>query len=411
MDTTLNPKQLAAFETGLDESKITNVSFELNFLRRNGLLIDLDITGVGMFTRSAQLGEFGINASDEKARRYTAGSKYLIPKEAVDRLRSVEARMRQAHVKYCSEVTGFKPYRWLPYTGYYNFKRRWDELHAEFERVKSDIIWNLDAYRDQLANEFAAGARHTWAAIQGQGYNAIIFNGTGYVSRDEFVDAVVNLALAQFPGSFKIENDLRADYRVGVIYTDFDAKSESIATELAREKAQKVKAEAQTAYLQNSILQEQHDNQIRMNRLAQQEKELAIEAMMQAEMAHAKDQLEKIRAPFEEVFISLRQQIADACDEIQASIEKNGFVRGKVAERAAGLVDFYNLMAAHDDKELRAKLVELKSKIGTIGDERTKETPARSTEAIAETLKDIIEMANVEADELANLSRAAFLEV
>ena len=61
---------------------------------------------------------------------------------------------------------------------------------------------------------------HTWQAIQGQGYGGIIFNGSGYTSQDEFVDAVVDLALGQFPSAGKIESDLKADYQVGVIFTD-----------------------------------------------------------------------------------------------------------------------------------------------------------------------------------------------
>jgi hypothetical protein len=406
--TTVSSKSIAALETGIDESKIVSVAFELDYLRKHGLLIDIAVSGVGMFTRSAQLGELGINSSDEKSKRYSPGSKYLIPKETVDRLRSVETRMRQAHLKYCTDVAGFRPYRWLPYTAYKSFKRRWTELHEEFEKIKLAIIYNLDAYRELLTDEFAAGARHTWAAIEGQGYSAIIFSGTGYVSRDAFVDSVVALALAQFPSADKVESDLRADYTVGVIFTDFDAKAYAIEADMAYAKAESQK---EIASLQTAMLQEQYDNERRLNQLAQQQREFEIEAMMAAEMAHAKEQLEQIRHPFEEVFICLRQDIAEACDEIKASIDKNGLVRGKVAERAAGLVEFYDLLAAHDDKELRAKLVELRAKIGTIGDDRPKDAPARSADEIKKTLTEIVEMANLEASELANLSRAAFLEI
>lgn len=404
----VTPKSQAALETGLDESQIRNVVFEMNYLKRHGLLVDIRISGSGMFTRLAQLGEFGIAWSDEKAKRYTAGSKFLIPKKRVDKLRSVEVRMRQAFLKYAIDVAGFRPYRWLPYTGYQNFKARWNELKAEFETEKAIILENLDYYRDQVAGEFAAGARKTWAAIEGQGYSAMIIGGQAYLDRDSFVDAVVSLALAQFPTEEKVAEQLQADYAVGVIFTDVDSYQEE---ELAAQAVKKAEHDAQAAYLQASLLQEQYSAERRMNQLALQEKELQIEAMMAAEMAHAKEQLENIRHPFEEVFISLRQQIAQACDEMKASIQKNGFVRGKIAERGRGLLDFYDLMAAHNDKELRAKLVELREAIGPIGDERTSNDASRDTESVAKTLAELAEMAEVEAKDLANLSRAAFLEI
>ena len=61
----VSSKSIAAFETGIDESKIISVAFELDYLRKHGLLIDIAVSGVGMFTKSAQLGEFGISAGDE----------------------------------------------------------------------------------------------------------------------------------------------------------------------------------------------------------------------------------------------------------------------------------------------------------------------------------------------------------
>lgn len=401
-------KQQAAAETGLDESKIHTVAFELDYLRRNGLLVDVSVTGVGMFSRSAQLGELGIDNSDVKAKRYTAGSKFLIPKTAIDQLRSVEARMRQAHVKFTTDVAGFRPYRWLPYTGYKAYKARFEQLKSEFGSVKSYILANLDNYRDMLADEFAAGARHTWAAIEGQGYTSMIVNGRAYLDKWEFIDAVVNSALAQFPTAEKIQAELNADYQVGVIYTDYDQEKVALASQMAYSKA---KLENELANLKVTQAQEEFNHTLRMNRLEQQEKEAAIEAMMMAEMQHAKSQLEAIRAPFEEVFITLRSQVAVACDEIKDSLDKNGFLKGKVAERAAGLVELYDLLAAHNDKELREKLVDLRARIGGIGEDRGEDEPARSPEAIRKTLTDIINMANLEAEELSHLSRAAFLEV
>jgi hypothetical protein len=323
-------------------------------------------------------------------------------------LRSVEVRMREALNKYSyGDIEGFKPYRWLPWTSYDAFTDRWSDLLREFEAVKSEIIDSYDYYRDELATAFASAANQAWTSVVGQGYTALIYKNKGYWDRNEFTDAVVADALAVFPTIAKIQYDLKADYHVALIQHEEDYEVELA---IAKDLKAKSHAEAQTAYLEQSLAQEKFDHVHRMNRLEQQEKELKIEAMMQAEMEHAKAQLETIKSPFEEVFVNLRNQIAADCASMLDSIQKNKFVRGKIAEKARGLVELHDLLAIHDDAALREKLVELRSAIGAVGDERTADTPERDTAAVKTTLEQIIDLSHNTAEDLENC-RASFLEL
>jgi hypothetical protein len=111
------------------------------------------------------------------------------------------------------------------------------------------------------------------------------------------------------------------------------------------------------------------------------EKEAKIEAMWKAEIEHARAQLGEIVSPFEEVFRNLRNRFADDAAEMLESIQKNGFVRGKVAEKGRGLVELFDMWAVHNDVELRAKLIDLKKAIGPSVKDRA-DASERSTEEV-----------------------------
>lgn len=425
MDTTTfqTQKDILAARIGIDSQKIGNISLQLDMLRKQGLLIDLNIAGTGMFTRQANFMELGIgfDVDDERTRRYTAGSKYLIPRDYVDQLKSVETRMRNLVYRYGLEVTGFAPYRWLPVTSYWKFREQWEGLLDEFNDAKAQIIARMPEFTDNLADEFAAGARRSWQSIVSQGYTAMISkNSRGDVIRtftdgDAYVDAVVQSALSMLPTVKQVEDGLRADYRINMVTTDLDAAEQQAQAEIIRERAN---AEKRTAYMQTALLEQQFQQNQRLNELATEKAELErdelsikVQAMMAAELEHAKEQLATMRSPFEEVFVALRQQMAKDAQDMLESVQKSGFLRGKVAEKGAGLLSFFDLMAVHSDKELRDKLMELKAQIGPIGDSRDKDTAGRDANQIAATLQQIVDLAHIEAQHLTEISKAAFVEL
>ena len=52
-------KQTASRFTGIAENRIMGVQLQLDTLRQQGILIDMNITGTGMFTKSASFEEVG----------------------------------------------------------------------------------------------------------------------------------------------------------------------------------------------------------------------------------------------------------------------------------------------------------------------------------------------------------------
>mgnify|MGYP000982537639 FL=1 len=391
---------------GLNLDKVARVQLEMNWLRRRGLLVDLDITGTQMFKIRATKAEIGILEGSKKAERYTIPSVLLIPKSKLNELLACERRLRKTLDK-SYVITGFRPYRWIPYTMYPRWKEEWNRYLEEFNAIKQEIIENYDGYIDILAKDIAAGARETWDSMKKR-YRAqgLRFQGRVYENVDEFVDAVVNHTLSKFPSVEKIQENLKADYRPAVVFSDIDFAALESRIKVERAKAD---AAAKEAYLQASILQEQYDHVRRMHQKEEQEKDLQLEAMFRGEMERVREMLANVRSPFEEVILSLRDQIAQDAQEMLRSIEKNGFVKGKIAEKAHALLEFYKLFAIFDDHELHDRLMELKKLIGDVGKKRAKNAPPRDIKSIKKTLEKIADLAHAEVESMTKVSRADFL--
>jgi len=404
----VNVKQQAAADLGLDVDRIGTIRLQMDVLRRQGVLVTLQISGTSMFSTSASWAEVGVPVGDIRTSRMHTGRKYLIPEADIKRIVSVEASMRSTLEKMSYDVTGFRPYRWIPFTAYAAWARRWAALLERFNQEKRRILDDYDLYVEMLANDFREIAYAAWKAISSQGVNYAVVDGRQYGDCHDFAAAVVAHVLAKMPSRERIERELQADYQVSVLYGQAEIAADEAAAEAVRAQAE---ADRQAIYLQNAILQEQLDQASRLNRIALTERELQIEAMRQAEAEHARRRLAEMASPFEEVFAGLRQEMAEAAVEMLDSIRKNGFVRGKVAERARGLLEMFDLMAVQDDHELRARLVQLRFAIGEVGGERPAGSPERSTEEVTAALEEVRGLVHqAKKDLLAGPSRFSFVE-
>ena len=100
----------AAKVSGRSQNQIAGVKIQLEILRKQGILIDLNISGTSMFTKVASFDEVGFARDSSKDARINwirPGVKYVIPEGPVKRLKSAESRARQTLNKYTREVKGF----------------------------------------------------------------------------------------------------------------------------------------------------------------------------------------------------------------------------------------------------------------------------------------------------------------
>lgn len=415
IDLSKSRKAQVAEKLGIEEDKIKTVAMQLDKLRSEGLLIDIEVSGTSMFVRGTNWFELGISdTEDARRKRLTKGSKFLIPEKDVKAIKSVETSMRSLLNRYSFSITGFKPYRWLPYTAYQEWKTRWQEQLDRFEEAKQNILNNYDQYIEILQKDFAEVGEAAWNSFTNQGYNWVIIDQRPY-SKEEFISLVVNDAMDKLPTRTQIQENLKADYITALVYGMEDiardqanAQNVRLTSEAEREK---VREEARKARIEADTLAERARHEGWLHQHEQDRKLVELEAMFAAEIEHARKQLEGIGSPFDEVIISIRNQFAEDAASMLESIQKNGFIKGKIAEKGRGLLELFSLLSTTDDKALREKLIALKQAIGPIADERTDTTPERSTEEVKNILEEIKRLAKDEAGKLKSApSRFSFVE-
>ncbi len=419
--TILTDRQQKALEiTGVAPSR--TVKMELSFLRTQGILIDLDITGTGMFSKAPNWVELGIQEfnSDPRTRQFTKGTKCLTVPEKAAKIKSFESRLRQNLNKHTYDVTGFRPFRWLPYTAYQAWRTKHDQIVAEANTYIMEQMIDLhDENVDYVVAEFTQIADAAWlSATTGetekkrrtQKYSHVILwdktqSKNLTLDHDGFVDYIVNQALSQVPTPEQILNKLRFDYTTALVYGEEDVAADEAAA--ANIRAQ-VAFDRERTNLENELLREQVRKQAWDNQTDQMEREARIEAMREAEYAHHRQQLQETVSPFVEVYRQAISQFIDHAKDILESVQKNKHIRGKVAERGRGLLDIYNLMVipGMGDDRMMQYLKDLRSLIGE------ENTDARSAEAITAKLQEIIALeAEVSSNLITPPSSFSFLEI
>ena len=349
-----------------------------------------------MFSRTLTWVETGIAdwSDDQRVSQYTKGSKLLGPQDKIKSIKSIEVSLRNNLEKYTFRVTGFSPYRWLPFTAYSEWRERHDVLVAKLAEVKRWLVDNRETWYDQLAVEFTNIAESVWTSLTAgkntkdrttQVYKFVRVNVDGTMQdldHEKFVSYFVSNTMRQVPTAGQIEQKLGADYVTALVYGSQDIEEDAAAAQGIRENVRLLR---QRNEMENSIVEERMRKEAWLNQQDQAEREVKLQAMYDMEAAHARKQLTELASPFEEVFNTMRQQFAEDAADMLESVKKNGFVRGKVKERGRGLIEMYDLMAIHDDGDLRRKLVELKSMLGPASENEVDVDKVKATlEAITE---------------------------
>lgn len=399
-----------------------SIHMQLAKLRQEGILVDLDITGTGIFQKTPNWLELGIPEfdGDPRAKQFTKGTKFLSIPEKVAKIKSFESRLRQNLDKHTFEVAGFRPFRWLPYTAYQSWRTKHDEIVADAQQyVIEQMIDHHSENVDYVASEYTQIAEAAWlSATTGEntsGRRTQLYKfvqlwdkekrETLYLDHEGFVSYIVSKVISQIPTVEDISEKLKFDYMTALIYGEEDIAADEAAA--ANIRAQ-VDFEREKADLENQLLREQVRSQAWNIQHEQTQKEQMLEAMRQAEYDHHKQQLQDTVSPFVEVYRQAMYQFVDHAKDMLESIKKNKHVRGKVAERGRGLLDIYNLLVipGMGDDRMMEYLKELRNLIGP------EITDNRSTEAITAKLQDIINMeAEISADMVTEPTTFSYLEI
>lgn len=366
------------FKEATGRDHLTRVSLDFSQMMNEGLLVDINAHNLGIFKRTASWEQLGIRPEDARRARLGKGHQKLAPSKIVNKLASFETRIRSNLDNYSFQIRAFGDWRWLPLTAYDEWRERHDELTAELQAfIQSEILDKWDEIEAANREYFEASAERAWKAWQAtrqeEGYDeaVVIIKGRGvYKSKEDFVASVVSEGMRSAPSREEVE-EMNISYETGYIF--LPPEITQMYARAKREEAEAVAAEA------DAIARR------RREREALSQVEARKEAIRQAEMERARQQLAEIGSPFDEVTQKLRARIHEDVVSIAEHIEKYGYMRGRVGSKAEGLYHLYKILGgATNDVELEEALKQLDRALAAESPDGTARHTARIKDALDE---------------------------
>lgn len=330
-----------------DVGRVQTVTLELDWLRQNGALVDVDVTGMSMLAGTISLRELGfpedvaiaaigqviMALADARQlpefiigfnRRSESVSMAFCRPVYLRSAKSLESQVRQALARFSyrrglERVLG--SYYWIPVTAYEAWKADFDQRHAALEEVKANLAADMPGYR----HEVAAG----WRLIAREAYAAISRRVPGFAyGEEQFTDRLVQAATGHLPTPESVAG-ITLDYNTPV---------------------------------------------------------LLVPSQVEAELEHARRQIAEMESPFTQVLESLRAEVFETVQAVLTSIRKHGRILGKTAEQAENLIANFRLLNVAGDQDLERLLNDLQTALGQKGVDSARDAAAvnQALTAIAE---------------------------
>ncbi len=160
-------RQRVAVWTGETPDRIRLVEMQLDMLLKAGVLVDIDATGLSLFSIKAPWEMWGVPESSARRAHLTAGSLSVFPKQIVNGIRSrVQSAINALDTHYSFLVPGL-PGRWVPYTAYRawldDFSRRVADL-AQY--VQTQCLGRYDDLVHQAERDMGRMAREAYNSLR-----------------------------------------------------------------------------------------------------------------------------------------------------------------------------------------------------------------------------------------------------
>lgn len=355
-------------------SELRGRAMELQHLRDNGLLIAVHCHGTSMFSRRATWEELGIPRDDPRVELLRQGMKDIIPSEVVRQLKSLEARKRSNLDRCGFQLPAFPGFRWVAgirykqgsvaqedpnaKTDYEMWKEKDEEINAELAEVKQYILDHLAEWTDvRIPEVFAVIAARAWNQLKAL-----------HVEFDESLEAftynMITSARAQMPTAEEVRANLYFTHT-----TDFLMNPTDVAQELADKERIEAMREAETQVIHARAAAESAKAkaeadiawQRRQNELSK------LQAMREAEIAHAKERLMEMGSPFQAVLDQVEAELYEAVQHMVSKIREHGMVRGKTKEMALNAIERYQTLRSLGGDRLHAEVESLRQALDTPG--------------------------------------------
>ena len=152
---------------GVEPDRVRLVRLQLSQLAKDGTLVDLDVQGLSRFTRHLSWEELGIEPPPKGAVKFTPGQKGLIPSRYLAPLETAAQQARAALQNLSYDISGFKPYRYVPYTAWPLWTTKFAEAEGSFIRAKDTLLADYSLVVEEMKDVFQlCGAPHNWNNVE-----------------------------------------------------------------------------------------------------------------------------------------------------------------------------------------------------------------------------------------------------
>ncbi len=375
----LSRREEHAQRLGIEPDRVHLVSLQLSQLAHEGTLVDLDVEGLSRFTRHLSWEELGIEPPPKGAVKFTPGQKGLIPSRYLAPLETAAQQARAALQNLSYDITGFRPYRYVPYTSWPLWTKKFAEAEEAFLRAKERLLADHNLVVEEMKDVFqqvAADAARRYAAM-------------GVSLKEGWAEGLARRQVAAVPSPGEVAA-LRLTWRPGMLVRDSEVETELLETVRSQTERERLMVEHEKLHYEASLK----------------------EQMRRETLARYREQLREMTFPYQEAWDQLRARVYEDARAIGESLRKNGYLRGKTAQRAAGLARTFRLLNCQKDGELAVLLGQLEalatSPIPKNGKRR------REVEPIEGVLGEIARLTHASAEEVkrrAEPSRFRALEV
>ncbi len=158
-----------AEKLGVEPERVELVRLQLAKLAEDGTLVDVDVVGLSRFTRRLSWEDLGVKPPAGRAIKFTPGKNGLIPNRYLAPLESAAHAAREALEDLSYDITGFRPYRWIPFTAWQEWQRRFGAAQKALHKAKEAILVDYEVIQDEMAEAFNRMARDAALRYQAMG--------------------------------------------------------------------------------------------------------------------------------------------------------------------------------------------------------------------------------------------------
>lgn len=322
----MNDKQKAMKALGLEDESVRQVTWELDWLQERGLLVRVTVSGISLLSKRTPPALHGLGDTEVRKALLSAGSIQTLP-AAARKFRSLEMGVRASVEQYSTDLTGFRPYRFMSFEAVQDWLPVFKDYQERWNTLRGDVIKQLDEYRADAVDKWALAAMESW---RGMVANAKAENpNTGIVSvggrsweiddagQERFVSEVVKRALASIPTREQIEANFHITFEVAQIKIS-EAVKATLATELLDEETK--------AFVLQQVRQ----------------------------------QAASVSSPVQELIAQLRSEVEEQVKKAVQAIKRNDYLPGPSSASLKSYIDRWNKMSMGTDEEL----MELLGRVG-----------------------------------------------